>query len=232
MKSLLSLITLIFVIPVWGYQIKVTIYKGTMNPASGIEIRAYSTENILVYTGITNKEGLVIFESELKEVLLDIRTNDLDYRSQVGVISQGKKKVDIEEAFYLGRRSNEDLTIMKRVLSDVTASQIIVTDSTCGDPDSLQIHGEERKLFLKKLSETLRYPQDAVENGAQGKVYLEMLVTMEGDIRNLVVKKGAYAALDEEAILCIGKINHFEPLICNGEKKARFVRMPISFKLN
>ncbi len=230
MKSLLSLITLICAVPVWGYQIKITIYKEGGILASGIEIRAYSDENVLIYTGITDKTGSVVFESELKEVLLDVRTNDLDYESEIIQISATKKKEDIAESYYLHRRSAENVLIMKRAMSDVTATEIPV-DSTCGHPDSLQVHGEERKLFLRKLAETVRYPQSAIENGAQGKVYLEMLVTSEGEIRNVVVKKGVYAALDEEAILSLGKINHIEPIICKGEKRARFVRMPIGFKL-
>jgi protein TonB len=83
----------------------------------------------------------------------------------------------------------------------------------------------------KFITTEMVYPQEAIELGLQGKVYLEFVVERDGSISNVRVMRGVDNILDKEAVRIIRKMPKWIP----GESRATFVRshvrLPIHFHL-
>lgn len=91
-----------------------------------------------------------------------------------------------------------------------------------------------RAALLKYLSENIKYPQTAVEMGLQGKCYLQFVVSENGFISNVKVKKGVTDCpeCDQEAIRVVKGMPKWTPGKVNGKAVNSTFSLPVSFKLN
>lgn len=91
--------------------------------------------------------------------------------------------------------------------------------------------GGQQALF-KYLSENVKYPVIAQENGIQGRVICQFTVNKDGSIVDVeVVRSGGDPSLDKEAIRVIKSMPKWHP----GKQRGKAVRVkytiPVSFKL-
>lgn len=90
--------------------------------------------------------------------------------------------------------------------------------------------GGEQAL-MKWLSENIRYPVIAQENGIQGRVICQFVVNTDGSIVDIQVVRGVHPSLDEEAVRVIKSMPKWVP----GKQRGKPVRvrftLPINFKL-
>lgn len=91
--------------------------------------------------------------------------------------------------------------------------------------------GGQQQLF-RYLSENIKYPVIAQENGIQGKVICQFVVNKDGSIVEVeVVRSGGDASLDKEAIRVIKSMPKWNP----GKQRGKPVRVkytvPVNFKL-
>ena len=91
--------------------------------------------------------------------------------------------------------------------------------------------GGQQALF-KYLSENVKYPVIAQENGIQGRVICQFVVNKDGAIVDVeVVRSGGDPSLDKEAIRVIKSMPKWKP----GQQRGKPVRVkytvPVSFKL-
>ena len=91
--------------------------------------------------------------------------------------------------------------------------------------------GGQQALF-KYLSENVKYPVIAQENGIQGRVICQFVVNKDGSIVDVeVVRSGGDASLDKEAVRVIKTMPKWKP----GKQRGKPVRVkftvPVSFKL-
>ena len=91
--------------------------------------------------------------------------------------------------------------------------------------------GGQQALF-KYLSENIKYPVIAQENGIQGKVVCQFTVNKDGSIVDIeVVRSGGDPSLDKEAVRVIKTMPKWKP----GKQRGKPVRVkftvPVSFKL-
>ncbi|MFC0876523.1 energy transducer TonB [Saccharicrinis sp. FJH2] len=86
--------------------------------------------------------------------------------------------------------------------------------------------------MMKFLSDNIKYPTIAQENGIQGRVYVNFVVSKTGEISNIKVVRGVDPALDQEAIRVVKSMPKWEP----GEQRGKPVNvsfmLPINFVLN
>lgn len=88
---------------------------------------------------------------------------------------------------------------------------------------------------LKKyLAENIKYPQTAVEMGLEGKCYLQFVVSENGYISNVKIKKGVTDCpeCDQEAIRVVKGMPKWTPGKINGKAVNSTFSLPVSFKLN
>ena len=84
------------------------------------------------------------------------------------------------------------------------------------------------------LAENIQYPQTAVEMGLEGKCYLQFVVSENGYISNVKVKKGVQDCpeCDKEAIRVLKGMPKWTPGKINGKAVNSTFSLPVSFKLS
>lgn len=84
-------------------------------------------------------------------------------------------------------------------------------------------------LFNKKL----KYPQIALENGIEGKVYVSFVITETGEIKDFKVLRGIGYGCDEEAVRLL-KLTQgmWTPGALNGKPVKCYMNFPVKFDLN
>ena len=86
--------------------------------------------------------------------------------------------------------------------------------------------------MLEFLKRNLKFPEDAKENGIDGKIFLSFIIETDGRITNVKVDRGITGGgLNQEAIRVVKSMPDWIP----GTNKGRVVRvsykLPITFKL-
>ncbi len=87
--------------------------------------------------------------------------------------------------------------------------------------------GGDRALF-KYLSDHVKYPVIAQENGIQGKVYVKFVVNEQGVASGAELLRGVDPSLDKEALRVIGSLPKFKP----GKQRGRPVKVYYNAVIN
>lgn len=91
--------------------------------------------------------------------------------------------------------------------------------------------GGQAALF-KFLSENVKYPVIAQENGIQGRVICQFTVNKDGSIVDVeVVRSGGDASLDKEAVRVIKSMPKWKPGMQRGKPVRVKYTVPVNFKL-
>lgn len=105
------------------------------------------------------------------------------------------------------------------------------------DPDLLTIveqlpqYPGGMSQFVKWLTETLVYPEQAMKRKIQGKVVISFIVEKDGTLSNLKVAKGSHRLLDAEAMRVAKLMPKWEAGKNKGKPCKTLVNLPIVFQL-
>lgn len=109
-----------------------------------------------------------------------------------------------------------------------------------GDPDEGKIFtvveempsfpGGEEQLF-KYLSNNIKYPPVARENGIQGRVYVTFVVDRDGKIREAKILRGIGGGCDEEALRVVRAMPQWKSGRQNGRAVQVQYNLPVNFTL-
>lgn len=88
--------------------------------------------------------------------------------------------------------------------------------------------------MVKFISKNIKYPQEGVEMGVEGKVYMRFVVGSDGNIENVRVIKGIedYNNFGVEATKVINKMPKWKAGEINGKAVRSYFDLPINFKLD
>ena len=108
-------------------------------------------------------------------------------------------------------------------------------------------HEEENKVFdvveqmpsfpggqsalMSWLSQNIKYPVIAAENGVQGRVVVQFVVEKDGSITDVKVVRSVDPSLDKEASRVVKSMPHWIPGKQNGSAVRVKYTVPVSFKL-
>ena len=85
--------------------------------------------------------------------------------------------------------------------------------------------------MMKFLSDNIKYPVIAQENGIQGRVICNFVVERDGSITDVQVVRGVDPSLDKEAVRVIQQMPRWKP----GKQRGQAVRvrftLPVVFRL-
>ena len=93
-----------------------------------------------------------------------------------------------------------------------------------------QFPGGEGEL-MKFISNNIKYPAMAMENGVQGRVVVQFVVTKDGSVGEVKVIRGKDPDLDKEAVRVVKSLPKFIPGKMNGQAVNVWYTLPINFKL-
>lgn len=81
------------------------------------------------------------------------------------------------------------------------------------------------------LSNSIVYPDYAIENNIEGRVVVEFIVNADGTLTNLQIKRSIHESLDNEALRVVKSMPKWKPGKMNGKLvRVKYV-LPISFNL-
>ena len=93
-----------------------------------------------------------------------------------------------------------------------------------------EFKGGETAMY-KWLADNIRYPAEAIADGAQGRVVVGFTVTRTGAIENVHVLRGRHPALDKEAIRVVKAMPEWNPGRNNGQLVNVSYALPVTFRL-
>ncbi len=85
--------------------------------------------------------------------------------------------------------------------------------------------------LLADVSKNIRYPSVAQENGIEGKVIVQFVVTKNGTVGEVKIARGKDPDLDKEAKRVVKTLKKFTPGKMNGNPVNVWYTLPITFKL-
>ena len=85
--------------------------------------------------------------------------------------------------------------------------------------------------LMKYLSNNINYPQVAMENGVQGRVIVQFVVTKNGTVGEVKVIRSVDRDLDKEAVRLCKSLPKFIPGKMNDQAVNVWYTLPITFKL-
>ena len=84
--------------------------------------------------------------------------------------------------------------------------------------------------LLQYVASHIKYPTIAQENGIQGRVTVQFVVTKTGSVGTVKVVRGRDSALDKEAVRVVKSLPKFTPGKINGQPVNCWYTLPITFK--
>lgn len=90
--------------------------------------------------------------------------------------------------------------------------------------------GGEQAMY-QYIKENLRYPEEAMEEGIEGRVYIRFIVSATGVIKNVECMKAADTSLKAEAIRLVSSMPPWISGKQNGRAVSVYFTLPVSFKL-
>ena len=93
-----------------------------------------------------------------------------------------------------------------------------------------QFPGGESAL-MQYISKNIKYPPVAMENGIQGRVVVQFVVTKTGKIGEVKIARGKDPDHDKEAMREVKKLPDFIPGKMNGQAVNVWYTLPVTFKL-
>ena len=87
-------------------------------------------------------------------------------------------------------------------------------------------------MFLEKwVYQYLRYPDDAVRDGIQGRVLVDFVIDESGKVTDVKVLKGVDPLLDDEAVRVISASPAWKPGMVQGKKVKAEISLYVEFRL-
>jgi periplasmic protein TonB len=120
-----------------------------------------------------------------------------------------------------------------------TGTAVVVTEPVAAPPKNeildiaeipAEFEGGEAAL-LAFLQKNIRYPALAVENGIQGRVYVQFVVELDGQVSQIKVVKDIGGGCGTEALRVAQKMPRWKPAKQNGHLVRTRFTMPVLFKV-
>ena len=91
---------------------------------------------------------------------------------------------------------------------------------------------DDPSFFLEKwVYQYLKYPKYAVENGIQGRVFVDFVIDETGAVQDVRVSRSVHTALDDEAVRVISASPKWRPGRHRGKKVKVALTIPVDFRL-
>jgi protein TonB len=85
--------------------------------------------------------------------------------------------------------------------------------------------------LMKFINENIIYPEDAINNGIEGKVVVRFVVSADGSVKRIELLKGVDPLLDKEALRVVSLQPVWKPGRQNGNPAAVWFTVPVKFEL-
>ncbi|MBC7862334.1 MAG: energy transducer TonB [Bacteroidia bacterium] len=116
----------------------------------------------------------------------------------------------------------------------VTTNTVVTTATVAVTPKVAKLYADKMPAFKGDIRIFIRdnivFPQEAIEVGVDGTVYVQFIVEEDGSITNAKIVKKLGLGCDEQAISVVKKMPKWEPGMDKGEPVKVIFNLPIKFK--
>jgi len=129
---------------------------------------------------------------------------------------------------------NEEIKSVSEKLTTVNPADFVsqsVVSNPVADSTAPSFPGGMEK-FYQYLAKAVRYPEDAVKKGTQGKVFVSYMVEKDGRITDVGVEKSVSPSIDAEAVRVMKASPKWNPGLTNGSPVRVKLTLPIAFALS
>jgi len=116
--------------------------------------------------------------------------------------------------------------------ADEVLTEVSNTDSVYKVVEVMPEYPGGTDALMKYLSENIKYPESAKEEGIQGRVFINFTVEKNGAVSNVNVLRGIGAACDAEAVRVIEGMSDWKPGLEEGKPVRVDYNIPIKFALH
>ena len=88
-----------------------------------------------------------------------------------------------------------------------------------------------QEALMKWLSNNIRYPESAQQNGIQGRVTVRFVVEKDGSVSGATILKGVDKDLDAEALRVVKRMPKWQAGKNNGQSVRSYFTLPVTFRL-
>lgn len=137
----------------------------------------------------------------------------------------------------------------------IPLTEVMIETTVNGDTNDIVIEAEqpveiipaEKKIFivveepamypggdralLEYISRNIKYPQEALANNIQGRVFLKFVVTEDGSVGEIQMLKSVDPLLDKEAMRVVGTLPRFKPGKQGGTPVCVWYSVPVFFQI-
>ena len=107
----------------------------------------------------------------------------------------------------------------------------VVNYSDC-DQRPMFLNSADPRVFLEKwVYQYLKYPEEALAEGIQGRVMVDFIIDKDGKVTDVRVVKGVSPSLDAEAVKVVSASPKWKPGRYAGEKVRVAMNIPVEFRL-
>lgn len=128
---------------------------------------------------------------------------------------------------------NKDTQIVNEILDNLNkanSKDSVYNLKTISVENHPHFFGGEQQLFTY-LSENIKYPTVARENGIEGTIYIEFIISKQGFPEKIVLKRGIEGGCNEEGLRVIKQMPRWIPSRLDGKPVRVKYTLPIKFKL-
>lgn len=194
-------------------------------------IRSYGTweiSDLQTTKGLINGRVLSRYERKLiKEVDKELRKGNVSGtvgRTVTVDVCKGVTVPLLFTATWENGSPNGDADITLRISE---ADEMGICDVVKDDPEFV---GGIDSLY-RYLAENIHYPEQAKEEGIQGRVYVRFVIEADGSVADVEVLRGIGGGCDEEALRVVKAMPKWKPGTVDGKPVRMQYNLPIVFRL-
>ena len=181
-------------------------------------------EEIIAPEEVANEQqvtAILVTEDENYEEDKQVKNQDevLDNASMIGTVDVTEGVEDLNKTRIIDQVIQEE----KPVEDDQVYNMAMVEQQP-------EFPGGTQAMY-KWLSDHINYPAVAAEEGVQGKVIVEFVVSKTGAVENVRVLRGRHPALDKEAVRVVKAMPKWNPGRNNSNPVKVTYTLPVTFKL-
>lgn len=217
---LLSSIFRLFIIGFFA----IMLILGVVRKREKIEQKTKEVAQETVVTKATSEEKNIVQSVRQQEIEIDRETENMTMDNNIvdGIEEDYAAESEIEEIDEEIFEDHEIAIVEEENFSNQKIYDIV--DEMPAFP------GGDYEL-IKYIEENLNYPQDAMESGIHGRVFVKIIVEPNGSISSAKIIRGLGFGCDEEAIRVIESMPNWKPGRKNGEAVRVNMAVPVNFKL-
>ena len=148
------------------------------------------------------------------------------------VEKRGDTMVYSIDPFYISNEKLDKITKLVDEYPDAIKITRVDNDSVFQIVDEMPEFPGGADALMQFVASGIKYPEDAVEEGKEGRVFVSFVVEKDGLVSNVKVLRGVCYSIDEEATRVVRGMPRWKPGMKDGKPARVSYQIPIMFKLD